>query len=223
MCGIVALVGSQPAAPQLLEGLRQLEYRGYDSAGLATVTSQGQLTCLRAKGKLVNLSQRVEALGAPGQCGIGHTRWATHGKPEERNAHPHRSVDGGVAVVQNGIIENHRQLRDGLEASGVEFQSETDTEVIPHLVSAELHRRLQNGEQPSGSTLLQAVQTVLPQLQGAYALAVIWEKAPGALVVARRAAPLLIGLGEGEFLCASDTPALAGFTRTILPLSLIHI
>ena len=218
MCGIVALVGSQPAAPQLLEGLRQLEYRGYDSAGLATVTSQGQLTCLRAKGKLVNLSQRVESLGAPGQCGIGHTRWATHGKPEERNAHPHRSVDGGVAVVQNGIIENHRQLRDGLEASGVEFQSETDTEVIPHLMSAELHRRLQNGEPPSGSTLLQAVQAVLPQLQGAYALAVIWEQAPGALVVARRAAPLLIGLGEGEFLCASDTPALAGFTRTILPM-----
>jgi len=218
MCGIVALVGSQPAAPQLLEGLRQLEYRGYDSAGLATVTSQGQLTCLRAKGKLVNLSQRVASLGAPGQCGIGHTRWATHGKPEEHNAHPHRSVDGGVAVVQNGIIENHRQLRDGLESTGVEFQSETDTEVIPHLVSAELHRRLQNGEQPSGSTLLQAVQTVLPQLQGAYALAVIWEKAPGALVVARRAAPLLIGLGEGEFLCASDTPALAGFTRTILPM-----
>jgi glucosamine--fructose-6-phosphate aminotransferase (isomerizing) len=218
MCGIVALIGSQPAAPQLLEGLRQLEYRGYDSAGLATVTAEGQLTCLRAKGKLVNLSQRVEDLGAPGQCGIGHTRWATHGKPEEHNAHPHCSADGAVAVVQNGIIENHRQLRDGLEASGVVFQSETDTEVIPHLVSSELNRRLQNGEQASGSTLLQAVQAVLPQLQGAYALAVIWEQAPGALVVARRAAPLLIGLGEGEFLCASDTPALAGFTRTILPM-----
>ena len=218
MCGIVALVGSQPAAPQLLEGLRQLEYRGYDSAGLATVTREGRLTCLRAKGKLVNLRERVEAIGAPGQCGIGHTRWATHGKPEEHNAHPHRSADGGVAVVQNGIIENHRQLRDGLEAGGVAFQSETDTEVIPHLVSAELHRRLQNGEPPSGSTLLQAVQAVLPQLQGAYALAVIWEQTPGALVVARRAAPLLIGLGEGEFLCASDTPALTGFTRTILPM-----
>jgi len=219
MCGIVALVGSRDAAPQLLEGLRQLEYRGYDSAGLATVDAgSGQLHCLRASGKLINLSNRFDALGAPGQCGIGHTRWATHGKPEERNAHPHRSMDGAVAVVQNGIIENHRVLREQLEDAGVEFRSETDTEVIPHLISAELQRRLAAGEQASGSLLLAAVQSVLPELQGAYALAVIWLEAPGALVVARRAAPLLIGLGEGEFLCASDTPALAGFTRTILPM-----
>ena len=218
MCGIVALVGSQDAAPQLLEGLRQLEYRGYDSAGIATVNRDGLLTCLRAKGKLVNLSRRVIEQGSPGQCGIGHTRWATHGKPEERNAHPHRSGDGGVAVVQNGIIENHRMLREGLERDGVVFQSETDTEVIPHLVSAELKRRVADGDQVDGATLLRAVQAVLPLLQGAYALAVIWKLAPGALVVARRAAPLLIGLGEGEFLCASDTPALAGFTRTILPM-----
>ena len=218
MCGIVALVGSQEAAPQLLEGLRQLEYRGYDSAGVATVNQEGRLTCLRAKGKLVNLSQRVDEQGAPGQCGIGHTRWATHGKPEERNAHPHLSGDGGVAVVQNGIIENHRILREGLERDGVVFRSETDTEVIPHLVSAELKRRVADGDPVDGTTLLAAVQAVLPLLQGAYALAVIWQLAPGALVVARRAAPLLIGLGEGEFLCASDTPALAGFTRTILPM-----
>ncbi|MBL6803225.1 MAG: glutamine--fructose-6-phosphate transaminase (isomerizing) [Synechococcus sp. BS307-5m-G38] len=218
MCGIVALVGSQEAAPQLLEGLRQLEYRGYDSAGVATVNREGRLTCLRAKGKLVNLSQRVDEQGAPGQCGIGHTRWATHGKPEERNAHPHLSGDGGVAVVQNGIIENHRILREGLERDGVVFRSETDTEVIPHLVSAELKRRVADGDPVDGTTLLAAVQAVLPLLQGAYALAVIWQLAPGALVVARRAAPLLIGLGEGEFLCASDTPALAGFTRTILPM-----
>jgi len=218
MCGIVALVGSQDAAPQLLEGLRQLEYRGYDSAGIATVNRDGLLTCLRAKGKLVNLSRRVIEQGSPGQCGIGHTRWATHGKPEERNAHPHRSGDGGVAVVQNGIIENHRMLREGLERDGVVFQSETDTEVIPHLVSAELKRRVADGDQVDGATLLRAVQAVLPLLQGAYALAVIWKLAPGALVVARRAAPLLLGLGEGEFLCASDTPALAGFTRTILPM-----
>ncbi|MEC8441332.1 MAG: glutamine--fructose-6-phosphate transaminase (isomerizing) [Cyanobacteriota bacterium] len=218
MCGIVALVGSQDAAPQLLEGLRQLEYRGYDSAGIATVNRDGLLTCLRAKGKLVNLSRRVIEQGSPGQCGIGHTRWATHGKPEERNAHPHRSGDGGVAVVQNGIIENHRMLREGLERDGVVFQSETDTEVIPHLVSAELKRRVADGDQVDGATLLRAVQAVLPLLQGAYALAVIWKLAPSALVVARRAAPLLIGLGEGEFLCASDTPALAGFTRTILPM-----
>ena len=218
MCGIVALVGSREAAPQLLEGLRQLEYRGYDSAGIATVTGQGQLTCLRAKGKLRNLTACFEAEGAPGQCGIGHTRWATHGKPEERNAHPHRSGDGALAVVQNGIIENHRALREQLEASGVVFQSETDTEVIPHLLAAELQQLQAAGATPGGGLLLEALQRVLPKLQGAYALAVIWDQAPGALVVARKAAPLLIGLGEGEFLCASDTPALAGFTRTILPM-----
>ena len=219
MCGIVALVGSREAAPQLLEGLRQLEYRGYDSAGIATVDAKAEgLHCLRASGKLANLTKRFEELGSPGQCGIGHTRWATHGKPEERNAHPHRSMDGSVAVVQNGIIENHRVLREQLEADGVVFRSETDTEVIPHLISAELQRRRAAGEQAGGPLLLAALQAVLPALQGAYALAVIWQEAPGALVVARRAAPLLIGLGEGEFLCASDTPALAGFTRTILPM-----
>ena len=217
MCGIVAVIGSRDASPLLLEGLRQLEYRGYDSAGVATVEG-GSLHCVRAKGKLVNLTARVEQEGAAGQCGIGHTRWATHGKPEEHNAHPHRNGSGRVAVVQNGIIENHRILRDQLTASGVEFCSETDTEVIPHLVGAELDRRVERGAEPTGALLLEAVQAVLPQLHGAYALAVIWAEVPEALVVARRAAPLLIGLGEGEFICASDTPALAGLTRTILPM-----
>ncbi|QNI84061.1 glutamine---fructose-6-phosphate transaminase (isomerizing) [Synechococcus sp. PROS-7-1] len=217
MCGIVAVIGSRDAAPLLLEGLRQLEYRGYDSAGVATVES-GQLHCIRAKGKLVNLSARVEREGAPGLVGIGHTRWATHGKPEEHNAHPHRDGSGAVAVVQNGIIENHRALREELSANGVSFRSDTDTEVIPHLVSAELARLQAVGRSADGALLLEAVQTVLPRLQGAYALAVLWAEVPGALVVARKAAPLLIGLGEGEFLCASDTPALAGFTRTILPM-----
>ena len=217
MCGIVALIGSREAAPQLLEGLRQLEYRGYDSAGIATVDGAG-LHCLKAEGKLVNLTTRFEAQGAPGQCGIGHTRWATHGKPEERNAHPHLDGSGRLAVVQNGIIENYRGLREELQAEGVVFLSETDTEVIPHLLARELERRQAAGEQDSAALLLAALQSVLPSLQGAYALAVVWAEAPGALVVARRAAPLLIGLGEGEFLCASDTPALAGFTRTILPM-----
>ena len=219
MCGIVALVGFRDAAPLLLEGLQQLEYRGYDSAGIATVSideesQTGLLSCVRAAGRLVNLTSRVEKEGAPGQCGIGHTRWATHGKPEERNAHPHRDSGGDVAVVQNGIIENHRSLREELESTGVRFLSETDTEVIPHLVGAELQRLEAAGGMADGSLLLQALQSVLPRLHGAYALALIWRKAPGALVVARRQAPLLIGLGEGEFLCASDTPALAGFTRT---------
>ena len=217
MCGIVALIGSREAAPQLLEGLRQLEYRGYDSAGIATVDGAG-LHCLKAEGKLVNLTTRFEAQGAPGQCGIGHTRWATHGKPEERNAHPHLDGSGRLAVVQNGIIENYRGFREELQAEGVVFLSETDTEVIPHLLARELERRRAAGQQASAALLLAALQSVLPLLQGAYALAVVWAEAPGALVVARKAAPLLIGLGEGEFLCASDTPALAGFTRTILPM-----
>jgi glucosamine--fructose-6-phosphate aminotransferase (isomerizing) len=217
MCGIVAVIGSRDAAPLLLEGLRQLEYRGYDSAGIATVEAT-QLHCLRAKGKLVNLAVRLEAEGAPGYCGIGHTRWATHGKPEERNAHPNRDGSGAVAVVQNGIIENHRSLREQLMAAGVVFESETDTEVIPHLIAARLQALRSEGRPADGALLLEAVQAVLPQLQGAYALAVVWAEVPGALVVARRAAPLLIGLGEGEFVCASDTPALAGITRTILPM-----
>jgi glucosamine--fructose-6-phosphate aminotransferase (isomerizing) len=227
MCGIVALIGSRDAAPQLLEGLRQLEYRGYDSAGIATVEAPaggsgasggGVLHCLRAEGKLMNLTARYEAAGAPGQCGIGHTRWATHGKPEERNAHPHLDGSGAVAVVQNGIIENYRSLREELQAEGVVFLSDTDTEVIPHLLGRQLAQLQAAGRKPSGGLLLEALQQVLPRLHGAYALAVVWAQTPGALVVARKAAPLLIGLGEGEFLCASDTPALAGFTRTILPL-----
>ena len=222
MCGIVALIGSREAAPQLLEGLRQLEYRGYDSAGIATVHQPepggAALHCLRAEGKLVNLTARFEAQGAPGLCGIGHTRWATHGKPEERNAHPHLDASGELAVVQNGIIENHRSLREQLQASGVLFRSDTDTEVIPHLLAGQLRQLQAKGEPASGALLLQALQQVLPLLQGSYALAVVWAQTPAALVVARRSAPLLIGLGEGEFLCASDTPALAGFTRTILPM-----
>ena len=217
MCGIVALIGSREAAPQLLEGLRQLEYRGYDSAGIATVDAEG-LHCLKAEGKLVNLTARYEAQGAPGHCGIGHTRWATHGKPEERNAHPHLDGSGRLAVVQNGIIENHRSLREELQAGGVSFRSDTDTEVIPHLLARRLAQLRSEGLRADGPLLLRAVQEVLPLLHGAYALAVVWAEVPGALVVARRQAPLLIGLGEGEFLCASDTPALAGFTRTILPL-----
>ena len=220
MCGIVALIGSREAAPQLLDGLRQLEYRGYDSAGIATVHQPepggAALHCLRAEGKLVNLTARFEAQGAPGLCGIGHTRWATHGKPEERNAHPHLDASGELAVVQNGIIENHRSLREQLQASGVVFRSDTDTEVIPHLLAGQLRQLQAKGEPASGALLLQALQQVLPLLQGSYALAVVWAQTPAALVVARRSAPLLIGLGEGEFLCASDTPALAGFTRTIL-------
>ena len=223
MCGIVAVIGSRDASPLLLKGLKRLEYRGYDSAGIATVKvssqdSQGTLTCKRAQGKLVNLVNLVHEEGSPGQLGIGHTRWATHGKPEQRNAHPHRDSSGGLAVVQNGIIENHSSLRKELQREGIEFVSDTDTEVIPHLISRELNLLKSDSRKVNGSLLLEAVRRVSLQLEGAYALAVVWEETPEALVVARRQAPLLIGLGEGEFLCASDTAALAGFTRTILPM-----
>ena len=223
MCGIVAVIGSRQAAPLLLEGLKQLEYRGYDSSGLATIdTTSNQipsrLICKRAKGKLLNLRNLVDTSGSPGRLGIGHTRWATHGRPDEKNAHPQIDSAGNIAVVQNGIIENHVLLRRSLEAEGVEFASETDTEVIPHLISKELKLLKQVGKKSSGAMLLEAVRRVSLKLNGAYAIAVIWNEAPDALVVARRKAPLLIGLGEGEFLCASDTPALAGFTRTILPM-----
>ncbi|GCE64688.1 glutamine--fructose-6-phosphate transaminase (isomerizing) [cyanobiont of Ornithocercus magnificus] len=217
MCGIIAVIGSREAAPVLLEGLHHLQYRGYDSAGLAVVSGK-RLTCHKAAGKLVNLVSQVESHGAEGCCGIGHTRWATHGRPEKRNAHPHLDEARVVAVVQNGIIENYRALSEALESDGVILQSDTDTEVIPHLIAAELATRLAKGQSTSGLLLLQAVQSVLPHLQGTYALAVLWRDTPDALVVARRTTPLLIGLGEGEFLCASDTPALARFTRTVLPL-----
>jgi glutamine---fructose-6-phosphate transaminase (isomerizing) len=173
MCGIVALIGSREAAPQLLEGLRQLEYRGYDSAGIATVDGAG-LHCIKAEGKLINLTGRYEQQGAPGHCGIGHTRWATHGKPEERNAHPHLDGSGRLAVVQNGIIENHRSLREELQAGGVTFRSDTDTEVIPHLLARRLDQLRAEGLVADAALLLRAVQEVLPLLHGAYALAVRW-------------------------------------------------
>ena len=223
MCGIVAVIGSREAAPLLLQGLRKLEYRGYDSAGLATVkpiedSNHGKLICQKAQGKLFNLSKLVENEGCPGFLGIGHTRWATHGKPEIRNAHPHCDSSGEIAVVQNGIIENFQSLRKELTAEGFQFASDTDTEVIPHLIAREIKQLLDQTNVSKGSLLLRAVQKTLSQLEGAYALSVVWALAPDTLVVARRQAPLLIGLGEGEFLCASDTPALAGFTRTILPM-----
>ena len=161
MCGIVAVIGSREAAPLLLEGLQRLEYRGYDSAGIATVdASKSSLTCKRAQGKLVNLAKLVDDQGALGQLGIGHTRWATHGKPEVRNAHPHRDSSGGIAVVQNGIIENHSSLRKELESQGYEFASDTDTEVIPHLIARELNLLKSEGREASASLLLKAVQKV---------------------------------------------------------------
>ena len=219
MCGIVAVTGYRKAIPLLINGLQKLEYRGYDSSGIAVINSENNnLICNKSEGKLKNLLSKVKEKDICGTVGIGHTRWATHGKPEVKNAHPHLDTSGKVAVVQNGIIENFVELKAKLELEGVHFQSDTDTEVIPHLIQKELNNLSKLNLDNNGTTLLIAVRNVISDLEGAYALAVLWSGAPDSLVVARRQAPLIIGLGEGEFLCASDTPAIANFTHTILPM-----
>ena len=210
MCGIVGYVGTQAASGILLEGLRKLEYRGYDSAGIATVL-EGKIHCVRAKGKLINLEEKLAGEDNPARIGIAHTRWATHGKPEEYNAHPHMDTDQRIAVIQNGIIENYRELREDLKSRGCVFRSETDTEVIPHLIAEQL-AALQD------LSLLEAVRRVVNQLKGAFAIAVISADYPDELIVARQQAPVVIGFGQGEFYCASDTPALVPYTRAVLPL-----
>jgi glutamine---fructose-6-phosphate transaminase (isomerizing) len=215
MCGIVGYIGTQAATEILLAGLEKLEYRGYDSAGITTIW-EGEANCVRAKGKLHNLRSKLENVVAPAQIGIGHTRWATHGKPEEHNAHPHMDGSNRIAVVQNGIIENYRDLRDKLKLSGVEFRSETDTEVIPHLISRFLQEEIALGE--SDSPFIEAVRKTVRELEGAFALAVISADFPDEIIVVRQQAPIVIGFGQGEFFCASDTPAIVAYTRAVLPL-----
>lgn len=219
MCGIVGYIGTRAASSILMEGLRKLEYRGYDSAGIATVL-EGELHCVRAKGKLQNLQEKLDGLENPARLGIGHTRWATHGKPEEYNAHPHRDTEGRLAVVQNGIIENYRELREVLKAKGHEFRSDTDTEVVPHLIAEHLKQLLaaDAGSPMAQSPLLEAVRQAAAELQGAFALAIISADYPDELIVVRQQAPLVIGFGQGEFFCASDTPAIVPYTRAVLPL-----
>jgi len=219
MCGIVAVTGYRKALPILVEGLEKLEYRGYDSAGVAVIDSANKkLICHKSEGKLKNLKDKLNKKTINGSLGIGHTRWATHGKPVLKNAHPHFDSTRQVAVVQNGIIENYLELKTKLELDGIVFNSETDTEVIPHLIQKELHNLSTLNLENSGSTLLIAVRNVISDLEGAYALAVIWSGSPESLVVVRKQAPLIIGLGEGEFVCASDTPAITNITNTILPM-----
>ena len=225
MCGIVGYIGTQAASEILLAGLEKLEYRGYDSAGLATI-SEGEITCIRAKGKLHSLREKLAEIDSLAPIGIGHTRWATHGKPEEYNAHPHLDNSGRVAVVQNGIIENYRELRKELKAKGHKFVSDTDTEVIPHLIAEFLQEaRSKKQEEKDKKTEKVAdfsfVETVLKavnKLEGAFAIAVICADFPEEIIVARQQAPLVIGFGAGEFFCASDTPALVSHTRTVLSL-----
>ena len=215
MCGIVGYVGTQAATNILLAGLEKLEYRGYDSAGIATIL-EGDVHCVRAKGKLLNLRSKLEQIANPAQIGIGHTRWATHGKPEEYNAHPHLDTALRIAVVQNGIIENYRELREHLKALGHIFRSETDTEVIPHLIAECLKHS--SDHQGSDSVFLDAVREAVSKLEGAYAIATISADYPDEMIVVRQQAPLVIGFGQGEFFCASDTPANVPYTRSVLTL-----
>ncbi|MGQ4650352.1 glutamine--fructose-6-phosphate transaminase (isomerizing) [Lyngbya aestuarii] len=216
MCGIVGYIGTQTATDILIAGLEKLEYRGYDSAGVATVL-EGEIHRVRAKGKLYNLREKLERIENPARIGIGHTRWATHGKPEEHNAHPHVDTKMRVAVVQNGIIENYRDLREELKQRGHEFLTETDTEVIPLLIAEFLPKApTDNYQYPS--PFLEAVCKTVQRLKGAFAIAVICADYPDELIVARQQAPLTIGFGQGEFFCASDTPALVSHTRAVLTL-----
>ena len=208
MCGIVGYIGTQTATDILISGLERLEYRGYDSAGIATV-EEGQIHCVKAKGKLFNLREKLEREAYQAQIGIGHTRWATHGKPEEHNAHPHLNSNARVAVVQNGIIENYLEIKEELKDRGIEFRSETDTEVIPHLIATFLD---------SSSSLMEAVQKTIGRLEGGFAIAVVSADYPYELIVARQQAPLVLGFGQGEFFCASDMTAILPHTRTILNL-----
>ena len=213
MCGIVGYIGTQLATEILLSGLEKLEYRGYDSAGVATVCD-GQIQSVRAKGKLYNLREKLVGVEMSANIGIGHTRWATHGKPEEYNAHPHRDDTERVAVVQNGIVENYRELRKELETQGHKFVSDTDTEVIPHLIAEFLSK----GETGRRENFLQAVRQTVNKLDGAFAIAVICADYPNEIIVARQQAPISIGLGQGEFFCASDTPALISHTQVVVSL-----
>jgi glucosamine--fructose-6-phosphate aminotransferase (isomerizing) len=204
MCGIIGYIGKEPAVPILIEGLKKLEYRGYDSAGVA-VLQNGKVEVRRAVGKLQNLETLLRAETLSGTIGVGHVRWATHGRPSEENAHPHRA--GGVVVVHNGIIENYITLKKELAAAGRVFQSETDTEVIAHLIDSIAQ---------TGLKLEDAVREAARRLEGAYAIAVIDERDPDVVVGARKGSPLVVGLGQGEFFVASDIPAILHRTRDVL-------
>jgi glutamine---fructose-6-phosphate transaminase (isomerizing) len=204
MCGIVGYTGQQDATCIIIEGLRKLEYRGYDSAGICTM-SGGKASIRRSEGKLVNLERLLLTEPVTGTLGIGHTRWATHGRPSEINAHPHQA--GSIVVVHNGIIENYLQLRDELKAAGHTFKSETDTEVISHLIEERLKI---NG------SFQGAVQEALSLMRGAYAVCILCEKEPGVMIAAKLGAPMVVGLGEGEFFVASDIPAILAHTRSMI-------
>ncbi|HEX3879515.1 MAG TPA: glutamine--fructose-6-phosphate transaminase (isomerizing) [Bryobacteraceae bacterium] len=202
MCGIVGYIGRHKAVPIILEGLKRLEYRGYDSAGLAVYCDDDQLAVRRAKGKLRNLEDVIQSSPIDGSFGIGHTRWATHGRPTEENAHPHRDCKGDLVVVHNGIVENYLTLKHELESEGHEFKTETDTEVIAHLVEKYFEGNLE-----------QAVRKAVKQVTGVFALGVIARSDPNKIVAARNGPPVVVGLGDNEYFVASDVPAILSHTR----------
>lgn len=204
MCGIIGYVGYREAEPVLLAGLRRLEYRDYDSAGVATLTGSS-LHVRKKAGRIAGLTDYLAQHPAPGRVGIGHTRWATHGGATDGNAHPHLSFDGQVAVVHNGVIENHAALERNLQEEGIAFRSDTDTEVIAHLIARHLE-----------DNLAEAVCRVLPLLEGTYGLAVLSLREPGVLVGARLGSPLVLGLNDEESLLASDPAALEGFADRVV-------
>ncbi len=206
MCGIVGYVGNKQVVPLIIEGLRKLEYRGYDSAGIAVVDENQQLSLRRAEGKLRNLEEVIRLNPLDGNYGIGHTRWATHGRPTEENAHPHRDCSGKIVVVHNGIIENYLQLKDQLKEQGHEFKTETDTEIIAHLI--EEFRR-------EGLSFEEAVRKSVQQLRGIFALSIISSDEPDKIIAVREGPPVVIGLGDGEFFVASDIPAILQHTRDV--------
>src|SRR5258708_27180486 len=211
MCGIVGYVGKKQVVPIILEGLRRLEYRGYDSAGIAVAGNGDKLQVRRAEGKLRNLEEVIRLKPLDGSYGIGHTRWATHGRPTEENAHPHRDCTGKIVVVHNGIVENYLSLKKNLIEEGQRFTTETDTEVIAHLVEKYL-LKTGNGDHP---LLEEAVRKTVKQLTGVFALAVISVDEPNKIVAPRNGPPAVIGLGNDEYFVAADVPAILYHQRDI--------
>src|SRR6059058_2569048 len=206
MCGIVGYVGNKQVVPLIIEGLRKLEYRGYDSAGIPAVDENHKLQIRRAEGKLRNLEDVLQKDPIDGSYGVGHTRWATHGRPTEENAHPHRDCTGRVVVVHNGIIENYLQLKDRLRRADHHFVTETDTEIIAHLIE----EHLKGGDNFEG-----AVRKTVHELRGIFALSMLSADEPDTIISARLGPPVVIGLGEGEYFVASDIPAILEHTRDV--------
>ena len=205
MCGIIGYIGSKPVVPVLLDGLRRMEYRGYDSAGVALVSPEG-IALRRSAGKLVNLENAIRNEPVDGVYGVGHTRWATHGRPTEENAHPHRDCTGRIVVVHNGIIENYLELKKELQSQGHEFKTETDTEIVAHLVEREMH----------GDGLENAVRRALIYLRGMFAIVLVSVEDPEKIVAVRNGPPIVVGLGQDEFFVASDIPAILSHTRDVV-------